>query len=142
MLYQFESSVYAATLTASLSDLPVEGVGPDDDTAKFRSDLVMRVASLLRSEPRRRRINVPDLRGGHSLLNLPSPSPSLQLVVYIDPVSPGAQKLAPLIDTLQQTLPVSVLLYLNPVSKLSEMPVKRFYRYVLEPSLSFMEDGR
>ncbi len=142
MLHQFESSVYAANLLAALSDLPVDGVGPDDDTADFRSDLIMQTASLLRSVPRRRRINVPALRGEHSLAFLPSPSPSLQLVAYLDPVSTGAQKLAPLLHVLQSALPIELSVYLNPKSKLSEMPVRRFYRYVLEPSLSFTEDGR
>ena len=65
MLYQFGSSGHASSVLEAVEDLPVEGVGPDEDTAEFRSGLVMRVASLLRSEPKRRRISLPTLRSQH-----------------------------------------------------------------------------
>ena len=79
-----------------------------------------------------------------SLVHLPSSDPDLelQLVAFIDPLSPTAQRIAPLIQTLHTATSMDVKLYLNPISKLSEVPIKSFYRYVLEAELSFEEDGR
>ena len=65
MLFQFETMTHASAVGKVLEDMAVEGVGPDDDTAEYRSDLILRVASLLRSEPKRRRINTPQLKGKH-----------------------------------------------------------------------------
>ena len=122
----------------------------------------------------------------HSLpcsgVHLPSSDPDLELrlVAYLNPLSPGAQQLAPLIQTLYTATSVSVDVYLNPVGKISAVPIKRFvclsifisiylcvalsvclsvhlsvccvcqaffccysfYRFVMEPELSFEEDGR
>ena len=56
MLYQLESSSHAAALSQAMADVEVHSLEPDDDTVQFRSELVMKVASLLRSLPRKRRL--------------------------------------------------------------------------------------
>ena len=62
-----------------------------------------------------------------SRVHLPSSDPDmeLRLVAYIDPLSPSTQRLAPLIQTLHTATSINVEVYLNPKSKLSEMPIKR-----------------
>lgn len=57
MLYQLESSSHAASLSQAMADVEVHSLQPDDDTVEFRSELVMKVASLLRSQPRKRRLS-------------------------------------------------------------------------------------
>lgn len=65
MLAQFENSSHATAVAKAVGAVGVEGVEADDDTAVFRSDLIMKVASLLRSQPKQRRIPPPTLAGSH-----------------------------------------------------------------------------
>lgn len=65
MLHQFEMNTHATVVMERVGEVEVGGVTPDDDTADFRSDLVMKIASLLRSEPSRRRIKEPQLSQEH-----------------------------------------------------------------------------
>ena len=57
MLYQLESSSHAAALSETMTDVEIHSLEPDDDTVQFRSELVMKVASLLRSQQRKRRLS-------------------------------------------------------------------------------------
>ncbi|KAI8978045.1 UDP-glucose:glycoprotein glucosyltransferase-domain-containing protein [Pilobolus umbonatus] len=61
----------------------------------------------------------------------------LDIALLINPLTKLGQKWAPLFHTLSQIEGVSVTLYLNPESELKELPLKRFYRYVLPNELHF-----
>lgn len=61
----------------------------------------------------------------------------LEIGMIIDPLSETAQKWTPVIQTLSEIDGVSVIVYLNPDSDLTELPLKRFYRYVFEKELRF-----
>jgi len=63
-------------------------------------------------------------------------------VAIVDPVSRGAQKIGPILQVLQEVLNCNIKLFLNSVEKNSDMPVKSFYRFVLEPEIQFSEDGK
>ncbi|KAI9884929.1 MAG: RNA polymerase I enhancer binding protein [Watsoniomyces obsoletus] len=65
----------------------------------------------------------------------------LQIVAAVDPASETAQRWIPIVATLSQLQGVYVKLFMNPREKLEELPVKRFYRYVLQSSPSFNADG-
>ncbi len=87
------------------------------------------------------------------------PELALTVVAILDPLSADTQKFVPILQTLQASLSISLSIYLNPVPKLSQMPITRwysvfvvlcchffpfpfsFYRYVLQPELSFDEGG-
>ena len=56
MLHGHESSSYATALLQAMEDVDIENVSPDEDTVQLRGELLMKVASLLRSQPKRRRI--------------------------------------------------------------------------------------
>ncbi|VDK28157.1 unnamed protein product, partial [Anisakis simplex] len=45
-------------------------------------------------------------------------------------------------NVIQQVVNADIVLVMNPKSKLSELPLKRFYRMVLEPSVQFDDSGR
>lgn len=51
------------------------------------------------------------------------------LVAIVDPVSRGAQKLGPILKTLQQSLNCNVKVFLNCLDKNSDMPLKRYIVY-------------
>jgi UDP-glucose:glycoprotein glucosyltransferase len=66
---------------------------------------------------------------------------SIQIVASIDPASELAQRWVPIINVLSELHGVNVRIFLNPKSKLEELPIKRFYRYVLQPRPTFEQDG-
>lgn len=68
-------------------------------------------------------------------------SAPLQFVVSLDPASDTAQKWLPLLSTVSQLDGVYLRIFLNPLDRLEELPIKRFYRQVLSPSPAFAEDG-
>ena len=49
----------------------------------------------------------------------------MSMVVFMDPLSPSTQRLAPLLHTLHVSLNLDLTVYLNPISKLSQMPINR-----------------
>uniref|UniRef100_A0A8D0CUX9 UDP-glucose glycoprotein glucosyltransferase 1 n=1 Tax=Sander lucioperca TaxID=283035 RepID=A0A8D0CUX9_SANLU len=63
------------------------------------------------------------------------------VVAVVDPVTRDAQKLAPLLLVLKQLVNVNLRVFMNCQSKLSEIPLKSFYRHVLEPEVAFQADG-
>ena len=68
MLVQLDNSSYAHAIAEAVGGVEVGGVSPDEDTSAFRSRLVLKVSSLLRSQPQQRRIPKPDLKDKHRLL--------------------------------------------------------------------------
>lgn len=66
---------------------------------------------------------------------------AIQLVASVDPSSETAQRWLPILKVLSELSGVSMRLFLNPKERLSELPVKRFYRYVLASKPSFDENG-
>ncbi|KAF2687800.1 glycosyltransferase family 24 protein [Lentithecium fluviatile CBS 122367] len=64
-----------------------------------------------------------------------------QIVASIDPATEQAQKWVPILKTLSEMDGVHLKLFLNPKQMLQELPVKRFYRYLLDSKPTFNEDG-
>ena len=94
-------------------------------------------------------------------VHLPASEPLYHSVTAVlNPLDPAMQKWAHLLKVLRVVTPCDISIFLNPQSKLSEFPIKRyvcvlqcspagyqrvylcsFYRYVLEPEHSFLPDG-
>jgi UDP-glucose:glycoprotein glucosyltransferase len=66
---------------------------------------------------------------------------TIQIIASIDPTSELAQRWIPIIKTLSELDGVYTCLYLNPKERLDELPIKRFYRYVLGSKPTFDKDG-
>ncbi|KAJ6788920.1 hypothetical protein PWT90_00131 [Aphanocladium album] len=66
---------------------------------------------------------------------------SIHLVALLNPLSEQAQRWVPLLKVLSELDGIYLKLFLNPKEKLEELPIKRFFRYVLESKPSFREDG-
>ncbi|XP_053315400.1 UDP-glucose:glycoprotein glucosyltransferase 1 isoform X2 [Spea bombifrons] len=115
----------------------IQQLGVEEDHA---SDLVMRVDSLLSSQPKgEARIEYKLTEDQHSAIKL-RPKEGMtyfEVVAVVDPVTKAAQKLSPLLLVLNQILNMNLRVFMNCQSKLSEMPLKSFYRYVLEPEILF-----
>lgn len=67
---------------------------------------------------------------------------SIQVVASIDPASETAQRWVPILKVLSELGGVHMSLFLNPRDRLDELPIKRFYRHVLESKPTFDENGR
>lgn len=68
-------------------------------------------------------------------------SATIQIHASIDPASEVAQRWIPIVKVLSELDGVYLCLYLNPKERLEELPVKRFYRYVLDSKPAFADDG-
>ncbi|KAI4761782.1 UDP-glucose,glycoprotein glucosyltransferase [Aureobasidium sp. EXF-3400] len=80
--------------------------------------------------------------GSHTLIERGDPeSATIQIVAAIDPASETAQRWVPILRVLSELSGVRLRLYLNPKERLDELPVKRFYRHVLESKPRFDEQG-
>uniref|UniRef100_A0A8B9JIQ4 UDP-glucose ceramide glucosyltransferase-like 1 n=1 Tax=Astyanax mexicanus TaxID=7994 RepID=A0A8B9JIQ4_ASTMX len=107
------------------------------------SDLVMKVDALLSSQPKGE-ARVDDLSFFvHSAVKIRPKEEEVyfDVVAVVDPVTRDAQKLAPLLLVLKQLVNVNLRVFMNCQSRLSDMPLKSFYRYVLDPEVTFMTDN-
>ncbi|XP_070770594.1 UDP-glucose:glycoprotein glucosyltransferase 2 [Enoplosus armatus] len=108
---------------------------------KHASDLVMKVDALLTAAPKGEvRRDVHFIKDSHSVLRL---SPREKEVFYdvvaiVDPLTRQAQKMSPLLIVLGQVVNVRLQVFMNCRAKLSEMPLKSFYRFVLESDVNFL----
>ncbi|KAI9707078.1 MAG: hypothetical protein M1836_000038 [Candelina mexicana] len=66
---------------------------------------------------------------------------SIQIVASIDPATEITQRWIPILKVLSEMSGIHLRIFLNPRERLQELPVKRFYRHVLESKPSFNEDG-
>ncbi|TMS21155.1 UDP-glucose:glycoprotein glucosyltransferase 1 [Larimichthys crocea] len=119
----------------------VQHFGTEEDRA---SDLVMKVDALLSSQPKgeaRVEYDFADDRYSAVKIRPKEGDVYFDVVAVVDPVTRDAQKLAPLLLVLKQLVNVNLRVFMNCQSKLSEMPLKSFYRHVLEPEVVFQADG-
>uniref|UniRef100_A0A4W4FIS8 UDP-glucose ceramide glucosyltransferase-like 1 n=1 Tax=Electrophorus electricus TaxID=8005 RepID=A0A4W4FIS8_ELEEL len=120
----------------------IQQLGVEDE--RCASDLVMKVDSLLSSQPKgesRVEYNFASDRYSAVKIRPREQEVYFDVVAVADPVTRGAQRLAPLLLVLKQLVNVNLRVFMNCQSKLSDMPLKSFYRYVLEPDVSFLADN-
>lgn len=67
---------------------------------------------------------------------------TIHLVAVVNPASEQGQRWVPILKVLSELDGIYVKVFLNPKEKLDELPVKRFYRYVLESAPSFDDSGK
>ncbi|XP_036410069.1 UDP-glucose:glycoprotein glucosyltransferase 1 isoform X2 [Megalops cyprinoides] len=119
----------------------VQQLGVEEDRA---SDLVMKVDALLSSQPKgEARIEYAFFEDRYSAVKIRPTEGEVyfDVVAVVDPVTRDAQKLAPLLLVLKKLVNVNLRVFMNCQSKLSDLPLKSFYRYVLEPEITFMADN-
>ncbi|KAL8168345.1 hypothetical protein V2J09_009844 [Rumex salicifolius] len=118
-----------------IEDVNWQDMDPDSLTSKFISDVVMLVSSSLASRERSTdsaRFEV--LHADYSAVILNHENSSIHIDAVIDPLSPSGQKLATLLRLLSKYIQPSMRIILNPLSSLSDLPLKNYYRYVI-PSM-------
>ncbi|EFQ97505.1 UDP-glucose:glycoprotein glucosyltransferase [Nannizzia gypsea CBS 118893] len=68
-------------------------------------------------------------------------APLVKIVATLDPATEIVQRWVPILKLLSELHGVSLKIFLTPLENIKELPVKRFYRHVLEATPSFHEDG-
>ncbi|NXG55323.1 UGGG1 glucosyltransferase, partial [Hemiprocne comata] len=119
----------------------IHQLGFEEDLA---SDLVMKVDALLSAQPKgEARIEYHFFEERYSAVKLrPKEGETyFDVVAIVDPVTRDAQRLAPLLLVLNQLINMNLKVFMNCQSKLSDMPLRSFYRYVLEPEISFTTEN-
>ncbi|PAV88980.1 hypothetical protein WR25_14939 [Diploscapter pachys] len=109
------------------------------------SDMVLRSMALVGKHAVSKKRTWIDLQGdGHSVVKIFADDASkaiIDVVTVVDPLSTAAQKVAPILELIGQTVNCDLRIVMNPKGKLSELPLKRFYRYVASPQLQFDQTG-
>ncbi|XP_067039989.1 UDP-glucose:glycoprotein glucosyltransferase 1-like [Acropora muricata] len=143
LLENFDMDLYARKVRNQVDEMEFDDLSADDDTSEFRSDLIMKAASALISREKRSRQEISFKQDEHSVMRVKPThdGPSFDVVVIVDPLTKAAQKIAPILTVLQNVTNVNIQIAMNSREKLSELPLNRFYRYVLEPQLTFDKDG-
>lgn len=105
---------------------------------KNMSDLIMKADALISSLPRSApRYDIRFLRENHSIISIDPPETDMffDVVAIVDPLTRDAQKMAQLLIVLGKVINMKLRLFLNCRGRLSEPPLKSFYRFVLEAEL-------
>ncbi|OQV12944.1 UDP-glucose:glycoprotein glucosyltransferase 1 [Hypsibius exemplaris] len=112
------------------------------------SDVVMMTSALLSglgsTEDAKKRTKVLYSENENSIINIESRNPqqpAFDISFIVDPVSKEAQKIIPVLMVLHEALNCRIRVLMNCRDKLSELPLKSFYRMVLEPRLTFTDNG-
>ncbi|CAO3590292.1 unnamed protein product [Absidia cylindrospora] len=63
-----------------------------------------------------------------------------EIGILLDPVSEDAQKWSTILEVLSKLEGVAIDIRWNPIPQLEELPLKRFYRYVLDSAWHFNDD--
>lgn len=115
-------AILSSTIALSItSDVP-EGI--------FDSGPTLRMDTFSRWETKYTMISTGDIE-----------TASIHLVASIDPTSELAQRWIPILKVLSDLAGIHLKLFLNPKEKIQELPIKRFYRHVLDAKPSFDNEG-
>ncbi|KAI8096232.1 UDP-glucose:glycoprotein glucosyltransferase-domain-containing protein [Halteromyces radiatus] len=66
----------------------------------------------------------------------------VEIGVLLDPLSEDAQKWSTILNVLSELEGVTIDIHWNPIPQLEELPLKRFYRYVLDSEWQFSKDDQ
>ncbi|KAI5693677.1 hypothetical protein M8J75_003456 [Diaphorina citri] len=109
------------------------------------NDMLLKTISILIIRPNTRvRFTLPELKTKYSAIKLEpanTTEPIFDIQVIVDPVSRAAQKIGPILKVLHGVLNARVTIHMNCAEKNSDMPLKSFYRFVLESEPGFTPDG-
>lgn len=138
----------SASIAAYFDVQSFENVEPDTVTSSWRSDLVASVSSVIAStstSAKRTLFNNGEFAEEHSVINfarqVEGQEVSIPVIAFVNPLSTEGQKLIAFVSALANFFKLPTRVYLNPIMDNSEVKVKNWYRYVLEPKLDFTESG-
>ncbi|KAL8829521.1 MAG: hypothetical protein Q9191_001972 [Dirinaria sp. TL-2023a] len=97
---------------------------------------------IFESAPSLRMAQFNEWQSDHTMISTgDAETASIHLVASIDPTSEIAQRWIPMLKVLSDLEGVHLRMFLNPRERLQELPIKRFYRHVLDAKPTFTEAG-
>ncbi|KAJ9611233.1 killer toxin resistant protein [Cladophialophora chaetospira] len=147
-LLEFERRERIAPVTTAITGLALEDHFTNALSLARISSLVSR--SLKSDLPEGLRDSAPLIRmdrfknwnSTHTTIKLSNAEePTIQIVAVVDPASEAVQPWVPILRALSQLNGVSIQIFLNPRDRLTELPVKRFFRQVISAEPTFETDG-
>lgn len=110
------------------------------------SNLIMALSNVLTSNTNSKvRHDVKYFSAKHSVINIPAKdpnSPVIEMIAIYEPLSRGAQKITSILLTLQSIVNANIKIFLNCIEKHSEMPLKNFYRYIINEEPNFVDESK
>lgn len=122
LLERFTHSTYLDKI-----DFALENTSEDEEP--LTSNDLLKIIYLLVSRPQTKsRFDITFAGDEYSVVKIPAAhaqKAAFDIVVVVDPVSRGAQKIGPILQVLQEVLNCNIRVFLNSVEKNSDMPLKR-----------------
>jgi Glucosyltransferase 24/Thioredoxin-like domain/UDP-glucose:Glycoprotein Glucosyltransferase len=148
-LVQQEHAIRGSLVRAMLSTFDFPSVDPDDLTATYMSGLTMAAASAVGASitiqsgsvggkmSSRVALKTSSLHANaSSFISYPKgasegeDSMRVHVTAVLDPVSPDAARMAPLLQMLRDRMGAIVHVFLRPPENVTELPLKSYYRFV------------
>lgn len=147
-LFEFEQSKRLAPAEKAIMALGFEDrVGTPLAAAVVSSLIALSTVSdipegIFESAPSLRMNTFDQWEANHTMISAGNnETASIHLVASIDPTSELAQRWIPMLKVLSDLDGVHLKLFLNPRERMQELPIKRFYRHVLDAKPSFDSEG-
>ncbi|KAK2792291.1 hypothetical protein FQN52_003768 [Onygenales sp. PD_12] len=146
LAYERAKRIGPLAQTASALGLDAKIEGPFA-LARLMSDVALSTTSdipedIYDSGPNIRTNYFEQWNGTHSAITISnSDDPSIFIVAAVDPTTEVAQRWVPILKVLSELSGVGLKIFLSPRENIQELPIKRFYRHVLEAAPSFNDDG-
>ena len=109
------------------------------------SDTILNVLLALSFLPEiKERRSIQFLQEEHSVLHYPPAENGgavFEVIAIFDPASEDAQKMVPIIKTLRNVINMNLKIFLSCQENLSELPVKSFYRFMINHEPVFGSGG-
>ncbi|KAL8820034.1 MAG: hypothetical protein Q9223_001671, partial [Gallowayella weberi] len=147
-LLHFERSKRLKPALAALQGLGIESrVDTPLKGAALSSVIALSTTSdlpegIFESAPPLRMAQFEQWASDHTMISTGNADTALiHLVASIDPTSEVGQRWIPMLKVLCELSGVYLRLFLNPRDQIQELPIKRFYRHVLDATPSFTDDG-
>ncbi|KJZ76205.1 hypothetical protein HIM_04287 [Hirsutella minnesotensis 3608] len=136
--------VYAALDDMGLSDKLSDAVAAAKATSITALSTISDLPEgIFESAPALRSTMYEKWNMSHSTIELGDPQKAnIHIAGLLDPVSEKGQRWVPILKVLSELEGVYLKLVLNPREKIDELPIKRFFRYVMKSKPSFDESGK
>ncbi len=133
LLEMYERRERVERVWPQLMELAFEGVDADLQTSDFRTDVCMRVISLLATDQERglEKAAVPHGLQASFEYNSEDSNDGVAVFAVLDPLSKPAQRVSALLVALLQHVRVHVRVVLSPNVQVSDLPLKSYYRYAM-----------
>ncbi|KAI1340691.1 UDP-glucose:glycoprotein glucosyltransferase [Xylariaceae sp. FL0016] len=149
LLFDFEQSTRITPVYSAAKALNLMGkISSPLAAAKLTSITALSTISdlpegIFESAPTLRTAIFDEWNSSHTAIDVGNPDTAkIHFIAVLNPTSEVGQKWAPILKVLSELDGIFLRIFLNPREKLEELPIKRFYRYLLSSKPSFDDTGK